>query len=92
MTGTSCADKVNCTMCIKPGEEHACIDSKCQVVFCPPGRADCNKNAADGCEVFLYSSQACRKTCDSEPVSCQRLDLHQEAACVEGECINWSCS
>jgi hypothetical protein len=48
-----------CTACMVKRSTAVCIGGSCAVGTCDPGYADCNKNAADGCETDLSSPSSC---------------------------------
>lgn len=79
----------NCAQCGKPcettGGEPTCVTGQCAVDTCDAGRADCNGDAADGCETDLGSLGNCG--------ACNRLCSPPNAAgaCVGGACIIQAC-
>ncbi len=63
-----------------------CSQGKCQYV-CNAGRADCNKNAADGCEANLSSTTNCG-ACGND---CSSLPHVASASCGGSACKNLVC-
>jgi hypothetical protein len=63
--------------CTAPSGTATCTSGKCSITSCPSGSADCNKQAADGCEVDTDTSTtdcgSCGSTCDG--------------VCVAGDCL-----
>jgi hypothetical protein len=72
--------------CANVGGAVACTAGACAVTRCDAGRADCNGNGRDGCEVTLASDAAhcgaCGNACPS--VEARRL-------CTAGSCAPTSC-
>lgn len=57
----------DCQPCAFPFASTAtCIDGKCAIGSCAPGRADCNNDPSDGCEANLLDP----KTCGTCTTSC----------------------
>jgi hypothetical protein len=86
-TRTSNAHCGGCGMaCANVGGAVACTAGACAVTRCDAGRADCNGNGRDGCEVTLASDAAhcgaCGNACPS--VEARRL-------CTAGSCAPTSC-
>ena len=67
------SDTINCGMCrfVCSGDFGPttvdCVASECTITRCPAGRADCNADDSDGCEVFLSVDPAhcggCGRAC-----------------------------
>lgn len=68
--------------CIVPHGEPRCEQGKCQVARCDDGRADCNQQAADGCESDLGSPVSCRGC----GMSCRGLPNVAASSCGEDGC------
>jgi hypothetical protein len=86
-TRTSNAHCGGCGMaCANVGGAVACTAGACVVTRCDAGRADCNGNGRDGCEVTLASDPShcgsCGNACPS--VEARRL-------CTAGSCAPTSC-
>ncbi|MFO0631209.1 MAG: putative metal-binding motif-containing protein, partial [Polyangiales bacterium] len=78
------ADVVNCGRCgnrctTRPNATASCVDGACAIT-CATGRADCDGDAVNGCEVDLQNDRAhcgaCRSRC---PVASD--------GCVAGSCV-----
>jgi len=72
--------------CVLDKGTAACVGGVCQVVSCAKGFANCDGNAANGCESELLKSGAncgaCGKTCN----------LHKAIpSCVAGKCVVTKC-
>lgn len=85
------SDPLNCGGCgVKCGDDSVsgisgiCTYGVCNLV-CPDGKADCNGNPSDGCEVNI----------DSDPQNCggcgQLCDAVAGQACVRGRCVVEPC-
>ncbi len=48
-----------CAPCEAPHGTATCRDNACALAACEPGRADCNQDASDGCEVDLSKAETC---------------------------------
>lgn len=94
LCGTSCvdttSDALHCGRCDKacalPHALSGCRTGGCRVTACEPGWADCDKVAANGCEVQLGTNSncaACGNTCDL---------ANANEACMGGSCQVVSCS
>lgn len=76
--------------CDIPHGKSTCINSKCILVACSPGYADCNQVFGDGCEVQLGSDDnncgicgnACRGQTCCRDGSCVVVD---ESQCIPGQ-------
>jgi hypothetical protein len=64
-----------------------CSQGKCQLV-CESGRADCDKNAANGCEADLSSTASCG-ACGND---CKSLPHVSSASCGSSSCKNLVCA
>ena len=78
-------DVVNCGGCNKKcsavaNGTPACSNASCGIGSCNMGTADCNKNPADGCEVFLASDG---KNCGA----CGNVCGGQTPYCLGGKCV-----
>jgi hypothetical protein len=73
--------------CDLPNATARCDGGACAIAACTQGFADCDRLAANGCEVDLRSSVqscgACGATCDAR---------NGAAACVGGQCVVASCN
>ena len=74
--------------CELPGVvESECIQSECAVGTCQAGLADCNQQAADGCETDVTGDVAncggCGQICD--------LPHTADSNCAEGTCVPTDC-
>ena len=84
------SDTNNCGGCgiscdeARPNATPLCAYGSC-VQRCDDGRADCNGNAADGCEVDTNSDPT---NCGGCGVTCDRA---AGQACVEGQCVVEPC-
>jgi MYXO-CTERM domain-containing protein len=72
-----------------------CQEAECRVALCDSGYADCNDEAADGCESNLQTNQdhcgACNQTC-SEHQSCQEGACEDTCSDVDGDgYLNQAC-
>ncbi|MBX5481236.1 MAG: hypothetical protein IRZ16_05210 [Myxococcaceae bacterium] len=84
------ADVNNCgacgAVCTADSAEPACIAGSCHVGACHTGFADCDGNAANGCEVSLLDDanncSACGMVCTVD---------NAEAACAAGSCGIGTC-
>jgi len=69
-------------VCNLPGAASQCTAGVCRVTTCDPGRADCDGDAANGCEVTLDANAnhcgACGRACTAGPGATAR--------CVAGSC------
>jgi hypothetical protein len=71
-------DMANCggcgTACALPDASERCFYGSCEIVACDDGRADCDRNSANGCEAMLNSDRSncgsCGVVCRSDAVSC----------------------
>ena len=83
---TSATDVQNCgacgAVCSLANANATCTGGACKVLSCKPGFTDCNKNAADGCEVATSTDASncggCGFACDAPGV--------QSKKCVAGAC------
>jgi hypothetical protein len=77
----------SCNVSCNEGNEHAegvCVYGSCEQ-RCPSGRADCNGNTSDGCEVNTKSDP---QNCGACGVAC---DAIAGQACVGGQCVVEPC-
>lgn len=68
--------------CSLPHARSRCSAGRCEIDTCDPGRADCNQNPADGCEIDLRLPDNCG-ACGN---SCLRLSDVLASSCGEGGC------
>ncbi len=73
--------------CAPPGAVGACVMGRCLVASCNAGRADCNDQASDGCEVDLNTSPANCGRCSN---ACFLSDA--TGACAAGTCAVGACN
>ena len=64
-----------------------CKNGQCEIGFCSPGFADCNKSIADGCETnlnnSLYHCGVCGTSCADKPYTATN--------CNQGQCVITNC-
>lgn len=87
-------DLANCGRCgyacAADGGEVTCSAGACTTLTCPPGTADCNERASDGCEADPTNDPLNCGVCN---YNCRvRLDNVQDARCVNGVCRAFRCS
>ena len=74
-------------VCMAPNGTPGCANGACIVASCNPGFADCNMNAADGCEAAIADDPmncgGCMKACMTPPNSV--------AACANSTCAVGMC-
>lgn len=97
--GGSDAGGASCTgaTCTLPNASAACVNGVCGVVSCNAGWGDCDKSAANGCEVRLATDNGscgmCGNACGSRRLcssgTCRLKD--GETCAADGECWNGSC-
>ncbi len=88
---TPASDVANCgacgTVCAFPHASPVCAAGACAIGSCAPGYANCDGNAANGCEVALDSSAsncgACGNVCTLP---------HATSVCAAGACAVGSCA
>ncbi len=73
--------------CPAAGGTPACVNSVCGVSMCQAGRADCNGNPADGCEVDVNTDPL---NCGGCGLAC--FEANGAAGCVGGKCTVASCN
>jgi hypothetical protein len=62
----------------------SCAGGRCMMVMCPAGRADCNRNAGDGCEVDLAADRLNCGACGATPAeACNTRDDNCDGRCDE---------
>ncbi len=85
------SDPSNCNgcgmRCSTPGGTPACTGSRCDIAACDAGRADCDGNPANGCEVTLASDA---RNCGACGTACSLPSA--TATCVGGRCAVASCN
>jgi len=75
--------------CTADGGEARCMGGACTTLTCPPGFADCNQRASDGCEVDLSRNAGHCGVCE---FACSgRLRDAMDFACVQGMCRTIRC-
>lgn len=96
-TGGSCETNTrvsldHCGGCNRPcraeGARTACRDGRCTVEACAPGRADCNRDAADGCEADIETDVNRCGGCDG---ICRAAGV-TVARCTAGSCGVVTCA
>ncbi len=61
-----------------------CVGGRCMAVTCPAGRADCNRDATDGCEADLATDPMNCGACGASPAeSCNTRDDNCNGRCDE---------
>ncbi|MBL8683709.1 MAG: hypothetical protein JNK05_31345 [Myxococcales bacterium] len=73
--------------CNLPNASSECRTGRCALLACNPGFADCNSNAADGCEQDTRTSP---EHCGACVVSCARPNAM--GVCTAGSCSIASCN
>lgn len=77
----------SCAPCNLPKATATCQNGSCAVQACDAGYADCNGNAADGCETNIETDPghcgSCNSACTSPPNTC--------AYCQQGACTVPGC-
>ena len=68
--------------CDLSGASESCVGGACTVATCDPGRADCNGNAGDGCEIVTDTDEANCGTCGN---TC--TNAHGTNTCQSGSCV-----
>ncbi len=76
--------------CVLPDATGSCIGGQCLVSSCAPGFHDCNKIAADGCEVSDAQLQTDPANCGACGVSCAAPNA--TTACTAGLCAVTKCA
>jgi len=64
-----------------------CQNGSCRMGGCESGYADCNSDAADGCEIQLGSDENCSSCGDN----CDDSYPHAEGSCISGHCAKGPC-
>jgi hypothetical protein len=83
--GAGCVDGAACTVANGTG---TCAHNACSAVTCTHGFADCNGNAADGCEVDLATDAA---NCGACGVACPSGQACANGACAGPHACNQLC-
>lgn len=78
-----CGDP-SCTPCSNAHGTPACSRGVCVLASCDPGRADCNRDAGDGCEIDLSKATSCGRC----GVACPASDPYCQPAADTFECTN----
>lgn len=73
---------VECTRTDQCPGGASCAGGRCMMVSCPTGRADCNRNAADGCEADLATDPMNCGACATMPAEqCNTRDDNCNGRC-----------
>lgn len=87
--GTTCGARVDCSAA--PNVQSAtCTAGGCGITTCNPGFANCDGNAANGCEVNLNSVTSCGTMCAGR-VDCTGASNVNTATCSAGVCGITTC-
>jgi hypothetical protein len=85
------SDASNCSACgarcVTAGATPACVSGRCEVAACDVGRADCDGNPANGCEVTPATDA---RNCGACGTSCALPNA--AAVCAAGRCAVGACN
>lgn len=86
---TGCADllydKANCGACSERCAGNEVCEKGICILSCPPGKADCNADPSDGCEVDTLRNPRHCGGCGN------RCDTGAGQPCVDGQCLMKEC-
>ena len=74
-------------VCTGANAEMTCTDGACAVATCAEGFADCNGDAADGCEVDLLNALDHCGSCDAVCAPDNAVALCNEGVCEQTACL-----
>lgn len=81
---TQCGD--DCKPCVTPNATPACTGGVCVVAQCNPGFANCNTNAADGCEINTKNDPLNCGTCGNVCMIANGTPACNNGTCAVGTC------
>ena len=85
-SGCICANDSQCPM--RPNSIPQCVASQCTFA-CIMGYADCNNQAADGCEIITQTDP---NNCGGCGIACTQFQNTTTASCLNGGCTIGPCS